>query len=318
MKHGSEYAKRVKRLLGQLTRKFGKPEASEPLDPIEQLIIGILAGCTTLNKAHAVYRRLRQHVVDLNELRVTPASELAEQIGDGVPLAVQKARRIVDALNAIRKRQDSLDLSFLKQRGRREAREYLEAIDGVDRATAASVMLYSLGGHAVPLDDLLLYVLRKEDLVDPKAEPAEVQSFLEHCLHASHAQSGYELLSRYAASKPLKFTYEQLADVVNPPPPPPPPPPAAKLGKAVSGVGSAGAATTKAGSASVKAAAATGKASRAGATGVATKTAVSGKASVAPLPKNAKSRPSRLAETAKVGGNHQRAAGKSADARKKK
>src|SRR5205085_6606996 len=161
MKHGSEYAKRMKRLMGQLVRKFGKPDPTDPVDPIDQLIIGILAGCTTHFKALSVYKRLRHHVVDLNELRVTPPMELAEQIGDGVPLARQKAQKIVDALNAIRKRQDSLDLTFLKQRGRREAREYLEALEGVDRATAASVVLFSLGGHSVPLDDLLLYVLQK-------------------------------------------------------------------------------------------------------------------------------------------------------------
>jgi endonuclease III len=226
MKQGSEYAKRIKRLLGQLVRKFGKPELTDPVDPIDQLIIGILAGCTTHARAVAVYKRLRHHVVDLNELRVTPAMELAEQIGDGVPLARQKAQRIVDALNAIRKRQDSLDLTFLKQRGRREAREYLEALEGVDRATAASVVLFSLGGHAIPLDGLLLYVLQKEELVDPSAEPAEVQSFLERCVNSSQAQVFYELLSRYAASKSIKVPYERLGELLRPPPAPPPPVPA--------------------------------------------------------------------------------------------
>ena len=213
MKHGSEYAKRLKRLLNQLTRKFGKPDAIDPVDPIDQLVIGILAGCTTHAKAQTIYRRLRQHVVDLNELRVTPAMELADQIGDSVPLARQKAQRIVDALNAIRKRQDSLDLTFLRHRGRREAREYLEALDGVDRATAASVVLFSLGGHAIPVDPLLVHVLKKEELVDQSADAAEVQTFLERCVNSAQAQAVYELLSRYAASRPLKISYEQLCNV---------------------------------------------------------------------------------------------------------
>ena len=72
MKHGSEYAKRVKRLFQQLIRKFGRPAETEPTDPIEQLILGILSLCTSATKAKVVYRRLRQHMVDLNELRVTP------------------------------------------------------------------------------------------------------------------------------------------------------------------------------------------------------------------------------------------------------
>lgn len=227
MKQGSEYAKRIRRLLTQLLRKSGKPETTDGVDPTEQLIIGILAGCSTHAKALAVYRKLRQNVVDLNELRVTPAVELAEQIGDGVPLARAKAQRIVDALNAVRKRQDSLDLSFLRSRGRREAREYLESLEGVDRAAAASVVLFSLGGHAIPVDGLMLHVLRKEEYVDATADVVEVQGFLERSVAASQAQIFYELVSRYAAGRPLKVPYERLDELVRPAPAPPataPPP----------------------------------------------------------------------------------------------
>ena len=116
MKHGSDYARHVKRLYRQMLKQTGKPETPAPTDPIEQLIVAILSACTTDHKAVAVYRRLREQTVDLNELRVTPAVELAEMIGTGVPLAREKAHRIVDALNAVRRRQDKLDLSFLQQR----------------------------------------------------------------------------------------------------------------------------------------------------------------------------------------------------------
>jgi endonuclease III len=222
MKHGSEYAKRVKRLYNQMVRKVGKPAEMEAVDPIEQLIIGILSACASHSKAHSVFRRLQQQMVDLNELRVTPPMELAEAIGDALPLAKEKAHRIVDALNAIRKRQDSLDLSFLKQRGRREAREYLESLEGVNSAAAASVLLYSLGGHAIPVDDLTLYVLQKEEIVDPKADAAEVQSFLERHVSANQAQPFSELLSRYVVAKGARVEIEKLAEVLRPPPPPPP------------------------------------------------------------------------------------------------
>ena len=66
-------------------------------------------------------------MVDLNELRVTPSLALSQLIGHTVPLASEKAQRIVDALNAIRKREDTMDLTFLRHRGRREAKEYLES-----------------------------------------------------------------------------------------------------------------------------------------------------------------------------------------------
>ncbi|GMV96586.1 MAG: hypothetical protein HRF43_04800 [Phycisphaerae bacterium] len=221
MKHGSEYAKQIRRLWRQMLRQFGKPRVPEPTDPIEQLILGILGACTSDHKAAAVYRRLREHTVDLNELRVTPAMELAELIGPGLPLAREKARRIVDALNAIRRRQDKLDLSFLQQRGRREAREYLESLEGVDKSAAASVVLFSLGGHAIPVDDLILYVLRQEGAVDPGADIAEVQGFLERTIPAAEAAEFSILLSRYAAGK-VRVPVERLRSLLHPPPPPAP------------------------------------------------------------------------------------------------
>lgn len=221
MKHGSEYATKIKRLYRQMLKQFGKPEVPEPTDPIDQLILGILSACTTDQKAAAVYRRLREQTVDLNELRVTPAVELAEMIGTGVPLAREKAQRIVDALNAVRRRQDKLDLSFLHQRTRREAREYLESLEGVDKAAAASVVLFSLGGHAIPVDDQVLYFLRQEELVDPAADLGEVQSFLERTILAEDAAAFSILLSRRAAQKTGRVPAERLRELLSPPPAPP-------------------------------------------------------------------------------------------------
>lgn len=234
MKHGSEYAKEIKRLHRQMLKQFGKPEVPAPTDPIEQLILGILSICTSDLKAAAVYRKLREQTVDLNELRVTPAMELAEAIGSGVPLAREKAQRIVDALNAVRRRQDKLDLSFLQQRGRREAREYLESLDGVDRAAAASVVLFSLGGHAIPVDDLIIYLLRQENAVDPGADAAEVQGFLERAIAAADAPVFSILLSRHAATK-VRVPAERLHGLLHPAPPAPPvaeKPAAAKVSQA--------------------------------------------------------------------------------------
>jgi endonuclease III len=225
MKHGSDYAKRIRRLYHELVKKHGKPVPGEPSEPIDQMLIGILALDSSLSKAQAVYRRLRQQTVDLNELRVTPAIELAQMIGDGVPLAELKARRIVDALNAVRRRQDTLDLSFLRLRGRREAREYLESLHGVGPVVAAYVVLLSLGGHAIPVDNLTLYVLRKESLVDGRADAAAVQGFLERCINASEAGDFTLLLNRHVSAYASRVDLQKLPALLNPSPAAAPPPP---------------------------------------------------------------------------------------------
>lgn len=215
MKHGGDYAKRLRQLFNRLVRKFGKPTIPEPPDPLEQLLVAILGSNTSHYKGFTAFKKLREQMVDLNELRVTPVSELAKIISPLVPQAEMKAQRIVDALNDIRRRHDTLDLSFLKQRGRREAREYLESLEGVDRYAAASVALFSLGGHAIPVDELTLQMLRKDEVVDPAADLPAVQSFLEHHIGASDAAVFSLLLDRYAASRGLRLSEAPVGEPVD-------------------------------------------------------------------------------------------------------
>lgn len=215
MKRGSEYAKRVKQLSHQMIRKFGKPELPEPTDPIHQLIVGILSENTAESKAIGLFQRIREQMVDLNELRVTPPMELAEMIGTTVPQAREKADRIIRVLNEVRGRQDALDLSFLKQRGRREAREFLESLEGVGLSAAASVVVHSLGGHAIPVDFLTIYVLRKEEVVEGSANVAEVQGFLERNVAAADGRAFAILLNRHVAAEGARVTINRLPEMLN-------------------------------------------------------------------------------------------------------
>lgn len=225
MKHGREYAKQVKHLWKDLARKYDKPSGDELTDPLDQLVASILAESTSFNKGWSAYRKLSEQMVDMNELRVTPASELAAMIDKIVPLAEIKAGRIVDALNDVRKRQDTLSLDFLKQRGRRESREYLESLEGVGHAAAAATVLFSLGGHAIPIDDLTLYILRKDEVVDPQATGPEVQSFLERHINSGDARAFVELLNRHVITKAARVDVTRLDELLTPPPPEPAPEP---------------------------------------------------------------------------------------------
>jgi len=234
MKRGSQYAKRVKQLFHQMSRKFGKPDLPEPADPIHQLVVGIFSENTSEHKARTLFKRICEQMVDLNELRVTPPMELGELIGSTVPLGHEKAERVIRVLNEIRQRQDALDLSFLKQRGRREAREYLESLDGVGSYAAASVLVHSLGGHAIPVDYLTVYVLRKEDLVDASASPSEVQGFLERHVSAADARAFSILLNRHVVAEGSRVPVDRLPELLElaPTEPKEPAEKAAKAGQA--------------------------------------------------------------------------------------
>jgi len=204
MKQGTRYAAGIKQLYNRLRRRYGKPAMAEPTDPTEQLIVAILSRGTTETRARAALAKLREAMVDFNELRVTPPGEIVEIIGDSFPQAQQKALDIVKALNDIFEREHSVNLEGLRRMARREARRYLESLAGVDLCSAASVMLFSLGGHAIPVDETVLAYLRNEQLVDPDADVAEVQGFLERHIPAADAYAFSVLLRRCAAARPSR------------------------------------------------------------------------------------------------------------------
>jgi endonuclease III len=137
-------------------------------------------------------------MLDWNELRVSSAEEVERAIGNALPNAQERARELVKALHAIYYKENKVSLDRLKTLGRREAKQYLEELDGVDPYAAASVVLWSLGGHAIPVDDRLWKALREADVVHPDANRAEVQAFLERHISASDAKESCVILRSLA------------------------------------------------------------------------------------------------------------------------
>jgi len=199
MKNGSEYARRIKRLFRQLQRESGGWEPREPTDPMEQLVVAVLSPHTTPEQGRKALRRLCDRMVDYNELRVSAPAEVSGLIKDLIPDHADRAKARLAVLNAVYQAEYCVDLRGLRNLGVREARKYLESLDGSDPYAAASVLLWSLGGHAVPVSPRLLEALRADDLVDADSTLAEVQSFLERHISATDARLFCHLMESYAS-----------------------------------------------------------------------------------------------------------------------
>lgn len=204
MKHGKEYAKRVQKLFNKLRREQGSaftPTPPDP-DPLNQLLLALLGESTTETKARTALNVLNQRMVDMNELRVSPVSDVAEIISDYIPDATRAAAAICRALNSVFDREHTVSLDTLVQKGReakREAKQYLESLDGVGPYATATVMLNTLDAHAIPVDNLLLQVFKREKLVDPNAGVAEVQAFLERNISATEGPLFVALMKKYGS-----------------------------------------------------------------------------------------------------------------------
>lgn len=198
MKEGTRYAavfKKAYTKLKQCAEVLPVPEPDEPIRRLALAILGVSAGETAARKA---LDRAFSIVLDWNELRVSNPDEVCRAVGDGIDRA--HCERLIRALRSIYMRENRVSLDRLRNLGRREARQYLETLDGVDEYAAASVVLWSLGGHAIPVDDKLLAALRSGDLVHPEATRAEVQAFLERHISANDAKQTCLILQSLPSS----------------------------------------------------------------------------------------------------------------------
>lgn len=188
MKAGTEYGERLKKVFAKLRRSAAKPDVPDLEDPLRCLAAAIFGLETSEEEAQSATNRALSAMVDWNDIRVSTSSELHEAIGDGIPQGLKRCQQLIDALQAIYREENRLSLERLKNMGLREARQYLEMLLMGDEYVVAFVVLWGLGGHAIPANDVLLCALRDADLVHPDASRAEIQAFLERHVSAAEAK----------------------------------------------------------------------------------------------------------------------------------
>ena len=202
MKQGTLYATRLKKKYAKARQAVPAPTIPEPDDPLHRLgiaILGVKYGDTEAKKA---IDRLLSRMADWNEVRVSRPGEINEAMGNANPERLEHCQRLVKVLQSVFDRENRLSLDWLGQLGRREARQYLEELAGVDEYAVASVALWSLGGHGIPVDDRFYQALREADLVHPAATRGEVQAFLERHVSAAEAKGFCLIMRSFLCPKP--------------------------------------------------------------------------------------------------------------------
>ena len=201
MKNGTLYAGRLKRAYAKHRQETPAPDIPEVENPLRCVATAILAeGCSVAEARRAIDRAL-ETMVDWNEIRVSDGLELNRATGNIIPHGVQCCERLIRALRTVFASENCLSLDRLKTVGRRDARQFLENLDGVGEYAVASALLWSLGGHAIPVDDRLLAALRDAELVYPTATRAEVQAFLERHISASEAKRFCLIMNSFSSKK---------------------------------------------------------------------------------------------------------------------
>lgn len=132
----------------QLLELYGLPVALPHGRPIDELILTVLSQSTNDRNRDVAFFRLRGRFASWASVRDAPVDEVEEAIRPG-GISKVKSVRIQAILRAL---PASLDLDFLQDMSVNEADNYLCALPGVGRKTAACVLLFSFGMRDVPVD----------------------------------------------------------------------------------------------------------------------------------------------------------------------
>ena len=157
----------------RLTARFGRPGPWRHLEPVDQLVIGLVGGRTRGEESLAAFGALRRRFKTWEAVRDAPGPAVRSAIAP-VNFAERKSPLLQAALKAITARRRLIELDFLGRMSVEPALGWLERLPGVGRKVSAATLNFStLRMRALVVDTHHLRVARKLGLVRPHATQEE-------------------------------------------------------------------------------------------------------------------------------------------------
>jgi endonuclease-3 len=179
----------VRAIRDRLRAYYGRPRNLPHRAPLDELVLTILSQNTNDRNRDIAYARLRARFPSWAAVAAAPVAELEQAIRPG-GISRVKSERIKRILRAIEQQRGGLALDWLEQAPRAQALEFLEALPGVGRKTAACVLLFSYDRPELPVDTHVYRVATRLGLLRPKASFQEAHETL---LALTDPEDVYEL-----------------------------------------------------------------------------------------------------------------------------
>ncbi|MBI3587477.1 MAG: endonuclease III [Ignavibacteriales bacterium] len=156
------------RIADALEEYLGKPAQPRRLsNSLDSLIATLLSQNTNDRNSHQAWLNLKKKYSSWGKVVSAPARQLAKVIEVG-GLKNQKAARMKEILQRIKKDTGTYDLGFLKKQTNDEVIEYLTSMKGVGMKTAACVLVFSFGRDVFPVDTHIHRLCNRMGLVKTK------------------------------------------------------------------------------------------------------------------------------------------------------
>jgi endonuclease III len=198
MKEVKNFAGRVQQVFRSLKRKYPKPDCPDYKEPAEAIVFAVLCEHTTEQQGQTAMKRVSEHFIDLNDLRVSRPEEIIEVAGPDTGISNQTAANLTVVLKAIFEKYNMITLADIKKLGKKQIRETISQLPAASAFVIDYCMLTAFGAHAIPLTEKMVDYLKAEKIAEQGAEPQQVSQTLARQIPANQAYIFYALMRKEA------------------------------------------------------------------------------------------------------------------------
>lgn len=204
------FTKSLRSVCNKLRRQSNTKE-EELADPIEQLVFSILTTNASSARAKIAVRMIQENMVDFNELRVTPISELMEMLSKSLTETDRPARTIVRSLKWVFSKFNTLALAYLREEQNSTVKSLLEHIPNCPSHATRAMLLLSFGIPVFPIDDQMVAYLINNGALPEGVSLLEAENFVQRQLKAAEMKPCYLALKGAAEHAEKKVTKKTKA-----------------------------------------------------------------------------------------------------------
>lgn len=196
-----------RKLVNILKKRYKTPGPKDDRPILETMLYAICLENCSAGEADEVYSRLESHFHDLNEVRVSSISELAE-VFDEVEEPEIRALRVRNVLRYVFEKNFQFEFENLRRKTLEQATRQLQRVKQLSPFVRRYTLQTGLGTHLVPIDESMRRAAVWLGLVEPEATLDEAADSLKSAVRKADAPRFCHLLRCLATDPTVQDAFK--------------------------------------------------------------------------------------------------------------
>lgn len=182
----TETAKKITNLMSKFVDVMGALTPLNVEDPLGRMLLPLLAGPGSIERARKIQAELLAQFGDYNELRVGRNSEIVPALRHMLFYSPDRATALAGNIRAMLKSifqsQGVTDIAHLLKAKVTDQKRLVNSLEGVDKDQQTGILLLAFDHKLVPVDEPVLQILRAAKIVADSATGFQASKALETTL----------------------------------------------------------------------------------------------------------------------------------------